>query len=355
MSSSRKPEFGWFCSYTPLEILVAAGLSPRRINGHLDSVRDADTYMSPNMCHYVRSIVDLVSEGVYDKFNGVVLVNSCDAMRRLADVWKKIREGMFFHVIDLPVYQSSYDILYYKEQLSRFQENLESYLGKNISDNDLKAAILKLKQARGIYKDLLSMRVSTPARIDALEMNELTAAFFTTNLDDWIKSTRDFMIRQAGRMQDLAATMSNNPRVLLAGAPMHDPGFTRVLGESGLDLVTELNCTGMHFFEIDVQEQGDLLENLASAYLIRPSCARMMDIHDRAARIIENAKKYNVDGIIHFSLKFCDTYQYDVPELRRILESSGYKILCIEADCMLGSTGQMKTRLEAFKEILTAG
>jgi len=78
----------------------------------------------------------------------------------------------------------------------------------------------------------------------------------------------------------------------------------------------------------------------------------MMQIEERANQIIKNTEKFNVDGVIHHSLKFCDTYLYDVPALKKFLVEKGIPVLFIESDGGLGDLNQLRTRIEAFSEII---
>ncbi len=78
----------------------------------------------------------------------------------------------------------------------------------------------------------------------------------------------------------------------------------------------------------------------------------MMNLPDRVKRIVDGARKAKADGILHHGLKFCDTYSYDVPALKKELDAEGLKMLSIEGDCTLGSISQLKTRIEAFREVL---
>ncbi len=43
MKKSSTSQMGWFCSYTPLEIIHASGCKPMRIHGHSDSIEIADS------------------------------------------------------------------------------------------------------------------------------------------------------------------------------------------------------------------------------------------------------------------------------------------------------------------------
>jgi hypothetical protein len=43
-----KKRISWLCSHVPEEIIIAAGLEPVRIQGQVEMVKGADSYMSLN-------------------------------------------------------------------------------------------------------------------------------------------------------------------------------------------------------------------------------------------------------------------------------------------------------------------
>ena len=59
-----------------------------------------------------------------------------------------------------------------------------------------------------------------------------------------------------------------------------------------------------------------------------------------------------MEGIIYHTLKFCDQFQYDCPALKEELEDVGVPLLYLEGDYTTGGFGQMKTRVQAFTEML---
>ena len=101
-----KPLIGWVCSYTPEEIIMAAGCQPFRLSGSGEPVKQADAYLHANLCPYVRGVFDQALEGAY-QLDGVVFVNSCDAMRRLYDVFRLYLKPHFSFMLDLPRSESS--------------------------------------------------------------------------------------------------------------------------------------------------------------------------------------------------------------------------------------------------------
>jgi len=338
------------CSYTPLELIYAAGFLPYRIIGHSEPPQKADSYIHPNFCQFVKSTIDVAIDGGYDFLDGVVFVNSCDAMRRLHDVWKRYVPTKFIHILDIPMGTLSLGANYLKEEFNKLKVALETHASITISDSDIKNAINVFKESRLIYNQLNSLRIENPPSITATDLMKIASDFFTTEPKIWNDKTQGIL--ENIKMQSQKVAKNNNSRILLSGSPLHEIDFISFIEEIGLNVVYEDLCTGSKFFDLVIEDSQDLLASLSEAYLNRTPCARMMQIKERADQIYKTAEKFKVDGVIYHSLKFCDTCLYDVPALKTMLNEKGLNVLFIESDGGLGNINQIRTRIEAFSEII---
>ena len=62
----------------------------------------------------------------------------------------------------------------------------------------------------------------------------------------------------------------------------------------------------------------------------------------------------SVDGVVLYVMKFCDLHEFDVPDLRDYLEKQGIPVLHIESDYTMASVVVLRTRIEAFVEMIQA-
>ena len=289
-------------------------------------------------------------DGGYDFLDGVIFVNSCDAMRRLHDVWKRYVPTKFIHILDIPMGNLMLGANYLKEEFIKLKVALEKHASIVIKDEDIRNAIEVFNESRLIYNQLNSLRIKNPPSITGTNLMNLTSDFFITNPKIWNDKTKGIIKKNKLGFQKVVK--NDNPRILLSGSPLHEIDFISFMEEIGLNVVYEDLCTGSKFFDLVIKNSPDLLASLSEAYLNRTPCARMMQINERADQIYKTAEKFKVDGIIHHSLKFCDTYLYDVPALKKILNEKGLSVLFIESDGGLGDINRIRTRIEAFSEIL---
>jgi benzoyl-CoA reductase/2-hydroxyglutaryl-CoA dehydratase subunit BcrC/BadD/HgdB len=289
-------------------------------------------------------------EGGYDFLDGVIFVNSCDAMRRLHDVWKRYVPKKFIHILDIPMGNLSLGSKYLENEFLKLKGAIEKHTSSPIKEEDIKNAISIYNNSRLLYNQLNSLRMEDPPLITAGGLMKITSDFFKIEPEVWNEKTKRLI--EELKSETTKQELKRNPRILLSGSPLHEIEFIKFIEEIGLNVVYEDLCTGSKFFDLNLKASDNSISSLSEAYLTRTPCARMMQIEERAKKIINNSKKFNVDGVIHHSLKFCDTYLYDVPALKEILVEHGISVLFIESDGGLGDVNQIRTRIEAFSEMI---
>ena len=81
-------------------------------------------------------------------------------------------------------------------------------------------------------------------------------------------------------------------------------------------------------------------------------CAIFTPNPDRLDHIRQMARDYRADGVIHYGLNFCQPYQMEAIPVARTLQQEGVPTLRIDTDYSLEAAEQLKTRVEAFLEML---
>ncbi|MFH1538141.1 MAG: 2-hydroxyacyl-CoA dehydratase family protein, partial [bacterium] len=85
----------------------------------------------------------------------------------------------------------------------------------------------------------------------------------------------------------------------------------------------------------------------------RPHCpAKHLSNTSRGEYIRELAKDANADGVIFLYLKFCDPHAFDYPYIKEMLEKAGIRTHLVEVEQTLASSGQLRTKIQAFVETL---
>jgi len=63
-------------------------------------------------------------------------------------------------------------------------------------------------------------------------------------------------------------------------------------------------------------------------------------------------REYDVQGVIGYTLSFCDPFKLDYPDMRDYLSENEIPMLLIDDDYSLSHLESIRTRVEAFIEIL---
>lgn len=352
---------GWFCTYTPEELLVAAGFLGVRLSGDFAYEDRAKACFSSTICPYLRASLGGALGGTHGPLAGVIVANACDGLRRLADVWAREVSNSFVYLLDVPHSSDESAVGYFAGCLQELRRFLESYIGRPISDDALRIAIDTQNRVRRGLTALAHRRrqgaFPHPARSfyevvwrSATEPKEA----FVEWLEQELAGSRFALAIGQAEPTANSHNIAAGPRVVLSGnilTPL-DHHILDLLEESGAYLVADDLCTGERYFRQEVEAGSDPLVALARRYIGRTPCARMVNAVERADNLLEVCRETQADGVLYLSQKFCDTFLYDFPYFKGRLEAAGQRVMLLEMDASQGTLGQARTRVQAFLEML---
>ena len=119
-------------------------------------------------------------------------------------------------------------------------------------------------------------------------------------------------------------------------------------------------CTGTRFFWEAVPETDDPLDGLVQKYLgthcprsLTPQVgARADDLENRFGYIRRFVADWKAQGAIFYIVRYCDTCELEGPDLREYLLAHKLPVLMIEDDYSTATIGQLRTRIQAFLEMI---
>lgn len=347
LAAAPQPKVGWLSVSTPEEIVRAAGGLPYRITGEARPYFPrASTMMHRNLCPYVLSSFEEVLEGDHDFAAGAVLVNACDARRRLFDVWRHFEERRFLHMLDLPKVVSEASTAYFVEQLRQLARALEGALGQKVTDERLREGIARHNRVRALLAELQEHRRTGRARLTGAQAIGVVKAA-VTGLDE-VEPRLQGLIEAIRAAPDVPRP--RRFRVLLAGSYFDHASIADLFEANGAELVCEDMSTGVKYFEGQVDEQGEPFEALARYYLGKATCARMTDSERRFEHLWGLVERHEAHAVVYFALKFCDNNLLAYSLVRKQLQARGVPVLLVEAERAVENIEQVKTRVAAFLE-----
>lgn len=351
--NNQKEVIGWFCIYVPEEIITAAGMLPFRIIGQESETPLANAYLYSNNCTFARSCLEEVLQGKLDFLSGAVICNSCDHIRRLYDVWRKYITIPYRHLLGVPGKVSPNTLCYFKGQLLQLKEGLEQYFKVRITEERLKETIRLYNYNRTLLNRLYDLRRAIPSPISGHEIMEVVLAGMFIPKEVHNHFLED-LLAQLGQQPD-NSPQTPKPRILLMGSELDNPEYVKIIEDQGVEIVIEDICCGYRYFADLVEEDGDPIEALTRRYLSRMPCPRMHPAGPRIEQLKELAQLYNINGIVYTTIKFCDLHAGAYPIVRDHFKELSIPILHLEREYGLAGIGQVKTRVQAFLEMLREG
>jgi benzoyl-CoA reductase subunit C len=352
LADQGKKVIGYLCCYTPAELITAMDLVPYRIQGGVGKpLKQADQYLETIMCPYVRSCFDLAMSGEYDFLSGVVIPHTCDAMHRVYDIWKYYLKPPYSYCITVPHMTHRASFEYFRKELEDFQHSLERFVGRSASEEDLVRAVGLHNRCRALLRELYELRKQEPPLISGTEVTWVLVAGMTIPVQEFIDLLEKVLAEVRGRK----LSPDGRPRLLITGSEVDDIAVIRLVEDCGAAVVMDDVCTGSRSFWEGVDPAKGALNGLAERYLGGLTCPctyREGKVAERFSYLGDYVRDWNVQGALLYTIRYCDTYQLDAPEIKGYLESLGLRVLYLEDDYVMPPLGQWKTRIEAFLETI---
>jgi len=349
LEEGRRP-IGWLCRYVPQELIVAAGLYPLRILGNVQQEHAmGDAYLSSITCPYCRSCLDMALQGYYDSLLAMVSVNSCCSMNRAYDVWQSYVRPSRKILLDLPYKSNHQAIRAYREELERLKDTLEELSGNRIEEERIWDSIRLFHDIRRLLSEISALRRQARPPITGPEALSISLAGQLLPPEKY----RLLLTQLLGELRERKAyPQGERVRLMVVGSILTDPRYLQIIEDQGGAIVIDDLCSGTRSFQNYCYEGTDPLEALSRAYLGSIPCSRMLNRSYHLDHLLKMIEEYRVEGVIYSVLKFCQSYQYDFMFLEERLKARDIPLLKLEREYTLSGLGQIKTRVQAFLEMI---
>jgi benzoyl-CoA reductase/2-hydroxyglutaryl-CoA dehydratase subunit BcrC/BadD/HgdB len=342
---------GYSCSYIPEEIISSADCIPFRLRGRRDiRLESIDHYMGQVSCAYVKHLFETILRDDLNFLDGMLYVNTCDHMRRVYDNVKQYRKFEYTHLIGVPKCSYETQITFFREELKVLRNELEAKYSIDITDEKLWKAIKLHNETRSLQNKLYNLRKQENPPITGAETLAVMVAGTAMPKDKYNMYLGELIEELCGESGD----SNHKARLMVVGPAIDDPDFISIIEDMGGLVVTDSICFGTRIFWNKVDESGnDPLSALAHYYLSeRPGCTHSVGHSKRIDYVKKLSRDFSVDGIVGARLKFCDNWAFGHHVLDNAMKEVGMPFLVLEKEYQLGGVGQMRTRIQAFLEVI---
>ncbi|HOV87913.1 MAG TPA: double-cubane-cluster-containing anaerobic reductase [Syntrophobacteraceae bacterium] len=350
---------GTFCVFVPEEIVLAADAVQVGLCAGAEAGKEAAEKILPrNTCALIKSFVGFKLSRLCPFIESCDLVvgeTTCDGKKKAYEIFE---EYVPVYVMEIPQMKQKCDRDLWRTEVLRFKEKVEEVTGRTITAEKLGNAVRLVNDRRRTLQRLDRLRAADPVPIsgrDVLLINQVS--FY----DDPVRFTQS-----VGKLCDEleervkageGVVPPGTPRLMLSGCPMAVPNWKLpyIIESSGAVIVGEESCIGRRNTRDLVTENGGKTDDLIDAVVDRSmkiDCACFTPNRERLDHIVDMARELKVDGVVHYGLSFCQPYAIEAFKVEKSLRDAGIPMLSIETDYSMEDVHQLKTRVEAFVEMV---
>ena len=360
LRAAGKKVIGAFCIYAPEELTYAADATMVGLCGGADfSVPDAEAVLPRNLCPLIKSFYGFKLNRTCPYFQSSDLVvgeTTCDGKKKVYELLNELIPTYVLevpHKPDTPKGKESW----FKE-LEAFKAELEKVTGNKITAEKLKASIELINNKRKALKRLSDLRTKSPSPISGLDGLLIDQIAFNDDVKRFTAKVNELCDELDERVLNGEGVAAKDaPRIMVSGCPMAIPNWKlhSIVQDAGASVVVEESCVGTRYFTNLIEPKGDSINDLLWAIVEKYSqipCACFTPNDRRVKSVKELAEQFKVEGVIYYTLQNCHDYNVEAVKVERALKAKDLPMLKIETDYGTGDAAQIKTRVEAFLEII---
>ncbi|MBE3585223.1 MAG: 2-hydroxyacyl-CoA dehydratase [Thermoanaerobacter sp.] len=350
---------GAFCVFVPVEIVRAAGaIAVGLCGGSQFWIPDGEKVLPRNLCPLIKASLGARLSGTCPYFQSCDLLigeTTCDGKKK---AWEVLGEFAPVYVMDLPQMKRPQDLAAWRKEIELFLAMMEELTGCRVTPERLAEEIRLQNRLRRALERLYRARKADPVPVSGKDVLLVTQVSFYDDPSRFIEKTEAVAAEAEERIASGRGVFpSGAPRILVTGTPMAIPNWKlhHIIETAGAVVVCEETCTGTRFFEHQVDESGQTLEEqlqaLAERYL-KINCSCFTPNPGRIDDILRLVEEYRADGVIYYNLQFCHGYAIEYYAVEKALKARGIPVMKVETDYSEEDAGQLRTRVEAFLEML---
>ena len=351
---------GSVCSLVPEVLLELPGTFTVRLRAPRTGSMEMGTYyLTSFLCEYSRALLERAIEGGYQFLDCLIAPDACAMINRAVENMELLEtmtsEKFFYQHMEVPMKADDNGLsIYVSECKRKILEPLHEVYGIDISEEALRKAVENHNKVCDLISQIGEFRKEENPRITGYEYHMITLASYVCPKDMLVEKLEETLEELKTREPD--AKKNWRAKVVMVGSEIDDVDMIRLVEESGALVVADRFCFGaMPGREvIELNDTEDVVTQVCRHYMYASQCARYMNsekINGRRAYVDQIAKEYHADGIIYEQMQVWDYGAYERMVGSHVLrEEYGYPVLSVDRPYAIGSSGQLRTRVQAFVE-----
>jgi len=344
-----RPVVGVMPAYFPLELIHAAGGYPVQLWGAGGAVEHADGHLQSYCCSVSRSLLELEMRGVTGRVDAYAFTSLCDTLVNLREVYRRLFAKPTVE-FSIPAAQTrAARKAYLSTVIENVLKGLEAVTGRAASREDLRASAALYGRIRSLQRGIYRIRRQRPGVVNSGDFYAVVKAGFFLPPEDY----EPLLARLAAELEALPPRTGRRPRLVVSGMVFEPVAAFGVLDGVPADVVDDDFANGWRSAAKGALRVDDLVAGITDyVYSGAPCCCIYHPESDRHAYLVEKVKAAEADGVLFWAIRFCEPDAFDRPQLAERLKQEGIPAFTLEMDLATGNFESVKTRVEAFCEMI---
>jgi bcr-type benzoyl-CoA reductase subunit C len=342
-----KKLIGVMPEYFPSEIITALGGYPVHYRGTHTAISKADAYLQSFSCTTTRTILEQALNGEMDEIDAFVFTTMCDNQQNLAEVFKRLFPSKPVIIFLIPFTNSiSIRQQHLKEQLDIAISKLEQVTGNRLTQEALKKAISVHEHYNMLINKLYEIRRYNPKAISSYEFYSTLKAGSFLPVEEFVH-----ILEPIVSTLEKKEAQAVEHKVIISGITPEPLELTRVFDELEMYIVDDDMTSGARRYSKGILKGIEAVDIDNFVFGGSPCSTLFNPLKDRRIYLAEKAKN-NKAGVVLWQIKFCEPEAFERPDLITYLKQQGIQVTSFEVELQMSSFEGIKTRLQAFKEIM---
>ncbi len=337
--------------YVPEEVIAAAGMLPWRITGTWEEATPRASVYRPEMtCRYCSHVLESVIRGEIDFLDGVFVTSLDDDFKRLWDVLHYLQKPKFTYILYAPHGISKTTRRMWNESILDLKKTIEKWAGVRISDENLIKQIEIYNRMRALLRRVYELRKKDVPGLTGAEALGITTAARVMPREEFNQELEAILPYLESRT---AKFKQVQPRLLMSSEYLDHPGYIELVESCGASVVMDEFDTGAKYFWQSIDSPLDNpWEALAKRYLERPGTSRMADWGDQIAQVKRWVKDFKAQGVAELRQLYSLPLDYRFFIMKKKMAEAGIPYISLSREYHLAQVGMLRTRIEAFIEMI---
>lgn len=346
--SSGGKVIGHLLPDVPEEILHAAGAFSVALEGAGASASHAQAHMPSYTCNHAMGAVEMGLRGELDVLDGMVIPYVCDTTRNLSHLWARLFPHIPCELLRMPKridFPGSRD--YLRAEFARLIESAGKITGQSPGSDDLAQSITLYNRSRARLREAYRKHREQPTVWTADNVRIVLGSSLRARREDHLKWM------DALPWEESSPGSDDRIPIYLRGKVWDPPGIANLIDELHLLVVRDDLVTGYRAIEKDAPLDSDPVTALVERHISTvPYTGYHAEPRSLAQAFVNRVRESRAKGVVFLNPKFCEAAAFDTPDFQKALEKENIPGLILETSARGIALEQLKTRLEAFREMI---